>query len=63
MQEAYLSDRQLAVRFGVHRMTPWRWLQTLDGFPKAVRLSPGCTRWKLSEIEAWEKVKAARVGA
>ena len=25
MAEIYLSDVQLAARYGVHRSTPWRW--------------------------------------
>ena len=25
MAETYISDIQLAARFGVHRATPWRW--------------------------------------
>ena len=56
--ETYLSDRQISARYGVHRMTPWRWLKSDPTFPKAVKLSPGCTRWKLSEIEAWETAKS-----
>lgn len=54
MTETYITDRTLAVRYEVHRTTPWRWVQTRPGFPKPVTLTPGCTRWKLSEIEAWE---------
>ena len=26
MAETYLSDIQIAARYGVHRTTPWRWL-------------------------------------
>ncbi len=63
MQETYLSDRQLAARFGVHRMTPWRWLKCEPGFPRPLKLTPGCTRWKLSEIEAWETAKAKPAAA
>jgi prophage regulatory protein len=58
MQEAYLSDVTLSARFGVHRMTPWRWVKTDLTFPKPVKLSPGCTRWKLADIEAWEASKS-----
>ena len=58
MQETFLSDVALSARFGVHRMTPWRWLKSDQTFPKPVKLTPGCTRWKLSEIEAWETSKA-----
>lgn len=51
----YLNDRQLAERFGVARASVWRWVKSADiAFPKPVSLSPGCTRWKLSDIEAWE---------
>ena len=53
MADTYLSDTQLAARYNVHRATPWRWAQ-MGKFPKPVSLTPGCTRWKLSDIEAWE---------
>lgn len=55
--EIYLSDRELGARFGVHHLTPRRWAREDATFPKAVKLSPGCTRWKLSEIIAWEASK------
>jgi prophage regulatory protein len=58
MAETYLSDAQLAARYGVHRTTPWRWAKSANTFPKPVMLTPGCTRWKLSEIEAWEASRA-----
>lgn len=58
MTDIYLSDAQLAERYGVHRTTPWRWAKTDPAFPKPVSLSPGCTRWRLSAIEAWEAKKA-----
>ena len=63
MPETYLSDLAISARFGVHRMTPWRWVKTDATFPKPVKLSPGCTRWKLSEIEAWEAAKASQTSA
>lgn len=53
----YVSDKQLSERFGVTRPTVWRWHRTDPTFPRAVSLSPGCTRWKLAEIEAWEKAQ------
>lgn len=57
----YLSDRQLADRFSVTRATVWRWHRIDPNFPRAISLSPGCTRWRLQEIEAWEsKVVADR---
>lgn len=60
MCEIFLSDMALAERWWVSRNTVWRWHRERSGFPRAVSLSPGCTRWKLSEIEAWE---AAQVEA
>lgn len=53
MPETYLSDQDLATRYGVHRTTIWRWAQDPD-FPAPIRLSPGCTRWQQSAVDAWE---------
>jgi prophage regulatory protein len=55
MNETYLSDTDLAQRFHLSRQTIWRWHRTNPGFPRAISLSAGCTRWKLSSIEAWEQ--------
>lgn len=57
MAESFLTDMDLAARYGVHRSTPWRWAKTDPTFPKPVILTPGCTRWRLSEIAAWEQSK------
>ncbi|MGK0225111.1 MAG: prophage regulatory protein [Limisphaerales bacterium] len=53
-QQVFLSDIQVGTRYGVSRQTPWGWLKKDSSFPKPVKLSPGCTRWRLSELEAWE---------
>ena len=58
MADMWVSDRELGDRFGVHRTTPWNWARTLKGFPQPVKLGPACTRWRLSEIEAWEQAQA-----
>lgn len=55
----YLSDKQMAHRYGVARPTVWRWLKTDPTFPKPISLSPGCTRWRLDEIERWEAARRA----
>jgi len=57
MTDTYLSDVQIAAVYSVHRMTVWRWLKSDQSFPKPIRLSGRCTRWKKSEIEAWEASK------
>lgn len=59
MDEIFVSDTQLASRYDVHRTTPWRWVKTLPDFPRPITLTPGCTRWKLSELEAWEAKRSA----
>lgn len=59
MAEEYASDLRLAKRYGVHRATIWRWANSDPTFPIPVSLSPGCTRWRLSDIEAWEAKRAA----
>lgn len=58
MHETYLSDHDLAERYGVARPTVWRWHRERPDFPRAIRLTPGCTRWKLSQIENWEHAQA-----
>ena len=57
--QTYLSDSNTGKLYGVARQTIWRWLATDPTFPKPIKLSPGCTRWKLSELETWEAGKAA----
>ena len=55
MQQAiYISDIAVAERYQVSRATIWRWTQ-FKRFPDPVKLSAGCTRWSLSDIEIWEK--------
>lgn len=51
----YVSDKQLATRFGVSRPTVWRWVKSDPDFPKPVKLSPQCTRWRADQVEAWER--------
>jgi prophage regulatory protein len=48
----FLSDKDLATRYSVHRATPWRWVQ-IGKLPAPIKIN-GATRWKLTDIEAWE---------
>ena len=54
----YLSDKQVAERYSVSRGTTWRWVKTDPTFPKPIELSPGCTRWRLDDLEEWEQAKS-----
>jgi predicted DNA-binding transcriptional regulator AlpA len=58
MPEVFISDQDLAARYCVARPTIWRWHRQQPDFPRVVKLSPGCARWKLSEIEEWEASRA-----
>jgi len=58
MESIFISDKQAAERYSVNRTTVWRWL-SLGVFPLPVKLSPGCTRWRLADLEKWEVEKVA----
>ena len=49
--ETYISDTQIAKRYGVSRQSVWRWSATDITFPTPIKLSAGCTRWKLTDLE------------
>lgn len=51
--DVFLSAQQLANRYHVHPATIWRWPQ-MRGFPRPIKLSPGCTRWRLIDVVGWE---------
>ena len=48
-ENLYLSVDQVAERFGVSIDSIWRWKRK-GSFPAAVRVGPGCTRWRLSDL-------------
>jgi len=55
----YVSDKQLADRYGVSRATVWNW--TRSGIlPQPKKVGPNTTRWDDDEIARHE---AAREGA
>lgn len=53
----YVSDKDLAARYRVDRLTVWRWHREQRGFPRVIKLTPGCSRWRLDDIEAWEATR------
>lgn len=50
LDERYLSDREVADRYGVSRATIWRWRNADPLFPQPIVVSPGTTRWVLSDL-------------
>lgn len=56
--EVFLDVSDIQSRYGISRATAWNWAKEPD-FPKPIRLSGKCTRWRLSDLTAWEAAKAA----
>ena len=55
MDEQYLTDNKVAERFSSHKSWVWRRMKDDPTFPRPYKFSNGCSRWKLSELEHWEK--------
>lgn len=51
----YLSDKDLATRYSIHRATIWRWAEK-GIFPKPIKLN-NSTRWRLADVERWEELR------
>ncbi|MDZ7789405.1 MAG: hypothetical protein U5L08_02705 [Xanthomonadales bacterium] len=47
---AWLSDKDLADRYGVCRITIWRWAKN-GNLPPGKKIGPNTTRWSTAEIE------------
>ncbi len=59
---SFLKDTEAAIRYGVSRPTIWRW--TKNGkFPKPVKLGGGSTRWRCSDLEAWEQLQIQNIAS
>jgi predicted DNA-binding transcriptional regulator AlpA len=50
----FLSDKDLAARYGVTRATIWRW-RAEGTLPEPVRVSSNTTRWRKADIEEHDK--------
>ncbi|TYB81761.1 AlpA family phage regulatory protein [Maritimibacter fusiformis] len=48
----FVTDVEIGEIFGCHRTWVWRMLKRSD-FPRPLKLSPGVTRWRAEDIEAW----------
>ena len=58
-----MTDRQLADRFQVSRVSIWRWSKTNAQFPKPIVISPGCVRWRVTDIVAYEVMLATKAAS
>lgn len=54
----YLSDKSVASRYDSSRATVWRWVKE-GQLPRPVKLTNGSTRWKITDLEAWEAKQEA----
>jgi prophage regulatory protein len=52
----FLSDTAVAQRYAVSRPTIWRWTKSLTNFPQPAKLSPGTTRWRLIDLQAFDRI-------
>ncbi|TQE98267.1 MAG: AlpA family phage regulatory protein [Spiribacter salinus] len=52
----WLSDKDLATRYGVSRVSIWRWSRS-GQFPPPRKLSARITRWSAAEVDAHDQRK------
>lgn len=52
IRDRYLRLKELQERMGVSRATIYRWAKDYD-FPKPLKLGPGTSAWRQSEVEEW----------
>lgn len=50
----YARDTEIAARYGISRNTVWRWAKE-GRLPSPVRIGPGVTRWRLDDVEKFER--------
>lgn len=55
MAEQFLRYNEVAKRFGVSRVTIWRWIQN-NRFPAPVRLGGNIVAFRASEVEAFAQL-------
>lgn len=53
----YSSDKEVSAWYAVSRATIWRWVAE-GHFPKPIKFSQGCSRWRRSDLLEWESAKA-----
>jgi predicted DNA-binding transcriptional regulator AlpA len=51
-QKLKIDPMRKSMLGSVNRSTVYRWIKT-EGFPKPYKLSPSCSVWSISEVEAW----------
>jgi predicted DNA-binding transcriptional regulator AlpA len=57
-QKVKIDPMRITMLGGVNRSTVYRWIKT-QGFPKPIKLSPSCSVWSISKVEAWLESREA----
>jgi len=52
--DRFVDDKYLARRYSVRRATIWDWVRTRN-FPRPIKFSPQCSRWRMSAVLDWEE--------
>lgn len=51
----FLSDKDVAQRYGVKKQTIWRWAKSSPTFPKPTKFQGTTTRWCLAELIEYDR--------
>ena len=51
----YITVKQLAERLSVSKQWVWTQAKNNSAFPQPIKLSSGCTRFSIKQIESYEK--------
>ena len=54
-EETFLTADQIMQRYRIARATVWRWVRENFDFPEPVKLSSGTSRWRLSDLVAFDR--------
>lgn len=53
----FLTDRQVAARYGIDRTTVWAWKRK-GALPAPIKLGESVSRWRLADLQAFEEQRA-----
>lgn len=57
---AWLSDREVGARYGVSRISVWRWSKENENFPKPRKIGPNTSRWNSAELDQFDQRQIER---
>jgi len=58
MPQKYASPKKVAERYDWHITTVWRRVKEDPAFPRPIKFSPGCTRFSVDALDAYDAAKA-----